>query len=172
MRLNASYARVETEFGWVVVVRSEMGLRSVSLPQSTSAKALAMVNDLVGGAREDAAGFGDLLLRLQRYFRGEVIEFPDALDYGKATGFQVDVWEATRGISYGQVGRYAEVAERIGRPRAYRAVGGALGRNPISIVVPCHRVVGAEGLCGFGGGLDLKRRLLDLEANGVGKASS
>jgi methylated-DNA-[protein]-cysteine S-methyltransferase len=83
----------------------------------------------------------------------------------RGTVFQRRVWEALRAIPYGETASYGEVARAIGRPAASRAVGAANGRNPISIVVPCHRVVGAGGaLTGYGGGLDRKAWLLNLEA--------
>jgi methylated-DNA-[protein]-cysteine S-methyltransferase len=81
------------------------------------------------------------------------------------TPFQLDVWAALREIPYGETASYAEIARRVGRPGAFRAVGLANGRNPVSIVVPCHRVIGSGGaLTGYGGGMDRKRALLDLEA--------
>ena len=102
--------------------------------------------------------------QLREYFAGERREFDLAL---KLTGteFQVSVLEALQGIPYGETTSYGEIARRIGRPRAVRAVGAANGRNPIPIVVPCHRVIGVTGdLTGFGGGLDTKEALLRLEA--------
>ena len=84
------------------------------------------------------------------------------------TDFQRQVWDALRTIPYGATETYGHLAERIGHPRGTRAVGAATGRNPISIIVPCHRLVGASGgLTGYAGGLDRKRWLLDLEAGGV-----
>ncbi len=80
------------------------------------------------------------------------------------TQFQKAVWRATAGIPYGETRSYAWVAKRIGNPRAVRAVGQALGANPVPIIIPCHRVIGSSGkLCGFAGGLALKQRLLELE---------
>ncbi len=172
MHLNIRYATVETRLGWVILVGSEKGLRLVSLPQPSQGEALAKVGRALCDAVEDVAAFGDLPLRLQRYFSGEVVAFPDRLDYGEATAFQQAVWEAARSISYGHTRNYGWVAARIGRPRACRAVGRALGQNPISIIVPCHRVIAAGGLGGFGGGVALKKRLLDMEARRVSRASS
>ncbi len=102
--------------------------------------------------------------QLREYFAGERREFDLAI---KLTGteFQVSVLEALQDIPYGETTSYGEIARRIGRPRAVRAVGAANGRNPIPIVVPCHRVIGSTGdLTGFGGGLDTKEALLRLEA--------
>jgi methylated-DNA-[protein]-cysteine S-methyltransferase len=101
--------------------------------------------------------------QLEEYFEGarESFDLPLAL---RGTEFQRSVWQALLGIGYGQTLSYAQLADRIGRPTAVRAVGHANGRNPVSIIVPCHRVVGSDGsLTGYGGGIDSKRRLLDLE---------
>lgn len=107
--------------------------------------------------------------QLQAYFAEElkVFELPLALH---GTGFQRSVWQELLKIPYGQTTSYGELAGRLGQPKASRAVGLANGRNPISIIVPCHRVVGANGtLTGYGGGLPRKRWLLDHEA-GVPRA--
>jgi methylated-DNA-[protein]-cysteine S-methyltransferase len=105
--------------------------------------------------------------QLGEYFSGGRERFDLALDSG-GTPFQRRVWEAIGGIPFGDTLTYGELARRIGAPAAVRAVGTAIGRNPISIVVPCHRVIGADGsLTGYAGGLDRKRALLDLERRRV-----
>ena len=102
--------------------------------------------------------------QLDAYFAGELREFDLPLR-PHGTAFQTDVWKALREIPYGETRSYADIARRIGRPTAVRAVGAANGRNPLAIVVPCHRVIGADGsLTGYAGGLELKRALLELEA--------
>jgi methylated-DNA-[protein]-cysteine S-methyltransferase len=102
--------------------------------------------------------------QLDAYFAGDLREFDLALAL-KGTPFQVRVWEALLQIPYGETRSYAQQARVVGTPDAVRAVGAANGRNPIPIVVPCHRVIGSNGkLTGFGGGLPLKRWLLDLES--------
>ncbi len=108
--------------------------------------------------------------QLGEYFRGERTEFDLPLEPA-GTPFQRVVWDALRGIPYAETINYGQLAGRVGNPRASRAVGLANGRNPISIVVPCHRVIGANGsLTGYGGGLDRKRTLLDLERRTSGAA--
>ncbi|NLL90358.1 MAG: MGMT family protein, partial [Dehalococcoidales bacterium] len=98
------------------------------------------------------------------YFKGAKVTFPERLDMSAATTFQREVWQATRTIPYGESRSYKWLAEKIGRPKATRAVGGALGKNPLPIIVPCHRVIGSNGdLTGFTGGLDIKIKLLELE---------
>jgi len=101
--------------------------------------------------------------QLSEYFAGQRRDFDVVLDL-RGTEFQVDAWMALATIPYGETVTYAHQAELIGRPTAVRAVGTANGRNPIPIVLPCHRVIGTDGsLTGYAGGLDLKRRLIDLE---------
>jgi O-6-methylguanine DNA methyltransferase len=103
------------------------------------------------------------------YFKGQRVIFTERLDLSRHTPFQRSVWKATQEIPYGKTRSYAEVARIIGKPSAPRAVGQALGRNPLLIIIPCHRVLASDGtLGGFGGGLELKRYLLDLET-GRGK---
>src|SRR5438105_11955762 len=101
--------------------------------------------------------------QMRAYFAGELVDFDLPLD-AAGTPFQRRVWEALRGIPYGGTVSYAEIARRIGLPTASRAVGAANGRNPISVIVPCHRVIGADGtLVGYGGGLERKQWLLRHE---------
>jgi methylated-DNA-[protein]-cysteine S-methyltransferase len=111
----------------------------------------------------DPAAFSTAVDQLQAYFAGELTDFDLELDLG-GTEFQRRVWKALLTIPYGETRSYGEIAEQIGAPGSARAVGLANGHNPIAIVVPCHRVIGANGsLTGFGGGLGRKRTLLDLE---------
>ncbi|MCL2454439.1 MAG: methylated-DNA--[protein]-cysteine S-methyltransferase [Micrococcales bacterium] len=100
--------------------------------------------------------------QLEEYFAGRRRSF-DLPYRTDGTPFQQEVWEALSETEHGTTTTYAALAAMIGRPTAVRAVGAAVGRNPVSIVVPCHRVVGASGLTGYAGGLDRKRHLLDLE---------
>jgi methylated-DNA-[protein]-cysteine S-methyltransferase len=113
--------------------------------------------------RRDDSAFTETCRQLDEYFAGERTVFDLPLNPA-GTPFQLRVWEALKTIPYGEIRSYGEIAEQIGRPGAARAVGLANGRNPISIVVPCHRVIGASGaLTGYGGGLERKQYLLDLE---------
>ena len=118
------------------------------------------------GARDavrDAAPLREARRQLEEYFAGERREFSLALK-ADGTEFQQRVWRALRGIPFGVTASYGDIAKRIGNPKAVRAVGLANGRNPISIIVPCHRVIGADGsLTGYGGGVERKRFLLALE---------
>lgn len=112
---------------------------------------------------EDAAPFVEVIRQLDQYFAGTRTTFDVDLDL-VGTPFQVEVWNALLEIPYGETASYGELARRIGRPAAVRAVGAANGRNPVSIIVPCHRVIGSNGkLVGYGWGTSTKAQLLDLE---------
>ncbi|MER6526561.1 methylated-DNA--[protein]-cysteine S-methyltransferase [Streptomyces sp. NPDC001508] len=114
------------------------------------------------GARDDTL-FGAAEEQLAAYFQGELTEFTLELRL-PGTSFQRSVWEQLTRIPYGETRTYGELADALGNPNASRAVGLANGRNPVGIIVPCHRVVGSDGsLTGYGGGLERKRRLLDFE---------
>ncbi|MEO1060003.1 MAG: methylated-DNA--[protein]-cysteine S-methyltransferase [Actinomycetota bacterium] len=150
---------VPSPVGELRLVASDVGLRAVLWPDEDDDR-VSFDDDLVPHDHPilDAAA-----QQLGEYFAGERTEFDLPLD-PHGTEFQVAAWKALAEIPYGETATYGEQAERIGRPTAVRAVGAANGRNPLSIVLPCHRVVGADGsLTGFAGGLDAKRTLLDLE---------
>jgi len=122
-----------------------------------------------GWVRDDRA-FPDAVDQLSAYFAGDLTEFNLELDI-VGTEFQRRVWTALLTIPYGETRSYGEIARQIGAPGAFRAVGLANGHNPIGIIVPCHRVIGANGsLTGYGGGLDRKRMLLDMEKSRVSPA--
>lgn len=136
-------------------------------PLTLRGKAGALTALGFGDAREGDGPSSPLLERAARelaeYFAGERRVFSIPLDPA-GTPFQRKVWDALREIPYGETASYREIAARIGNPKACRAVGMANGRNPISIFIPCHRVIGAGGqLVGYAGGLDIKKALLELE---------
>ena len=159
----------ETELGWIGVVMSPAGLRATTLPHRLRDGALGEVLALGASAEAPEGELNGLADRLRRYGRGEPVAFPDALDFDGVSHFQRAVWQATRDIPRGQTCSYGELAARVGRPGAARAVGQAMARNPWPIIVPCHRVVASDGgLGGYGGGLDMKRRLLRLERSASG----
>jgi methylated-DNA-[protein]-cysteine S-methyltransferase len=116
------------------------------------------------GTVRDDAGFADIRDQLDRYFEGELIDFDIPMDM-QGTDFQRSVWASLCEIPYGDTISYKELAQWVGNPNAFRAVGLANGRNPIALIVPCHRVIAANGqLGGYGGGLDRKTWLLEHEA--------
>ncbi|EQD42414.1 methylated-DNA--protein-cysteine methyltransferase [mine drainage metagenome] len=117
------------------------------------------------GWKRNYAPFRNVIAYLEGYFRGQrpELDIPLVLN---GTSFQLTVWSALTAIPYGETRSYGEVAHAIRKPRAARAVGAAVGKNPIPILIPCHRVIGSTGsLTGFGGGLDVKRILLAIEAS-------
>jgi methylated-DNA-[protein]-cysteine S-methyltransferase len=153
-----SYTYVDSPLGDLLAVRDEQGLTGLYLP--TGRRPMTPRAEW----RRDDAAFDDVRTQLAEYFAGTRQEFDLVLN---ATGsaFQKRVWAALLEIPYGETTSYGRTAASIGMPDAARAVGLANGQNPISIIVPCHRVIGANGsLTGYGGGLDAKRWLLGHEA--------
>jgi O-6-methylguanine DNA methyltransferase len=157
------FALASTDIGDLGLAASERGLVGLLLPHPRLRQLLAtqFSNDSL---TEDAAFFADLAIRLQSYARGDAVTFHDVVLDLRGTPFQLAVWQATRAIPRGQTRSYKQIAGSVGRPGASRAVGAAMAANPVAIIIPCHRVVGADGsLRGFGGGLPLKERLLAME---------
>ena len=166
MSQQLSYTVFQTDAGWMAMLASERGLTRATLPHPSADEALKALGERKHQAIRNDERFTDLVTRLQGYFRGEKLSFTDSLDLSGGTPFQCAVWEGTRRIPYGETRSYGELAEEIGRPGAARAVGQAMNRNPVAIIIPCHRVVASGGkLGGFGNRLDLKWSLLSLEAN-------
>lgn len=146
-------------FGTLRLVASERGLAGVYFPEHRHLQLdPAWQNDPQNAVLQAAAQ------QLDAYFAGQLQSFDLPLDCSQGTAFQQEVWQALRTIPYGRVCSYSALAQQIGRPKAIRALGAANGRNPLSIVIPCHRVIAANGdLQGYAGGLENKRRLLELE---------
>jgi len=164
------FALFLTALGWMAVGRTEAGIRRVVLPRKSrdaAFEALVEGRGRIGTPlwERDATAFESLTSRLCRFMDGNAVEFPDRLDTMGWTPFSARAWETTRQIPYGRTWRYGQVAAALGEPRACRAVGQALHRNPVPVIVPCHRVIGADSsLTGFGSGLELKQALLRLES--------
>lgn len=155
-----------TPWGWVRVAGGARGLIETSLPAEEKPPGAAS-----DGAAAPGSVVEELLERAQeqlgQYLAGQRRQFDLPLDLSQGTAFQQRVWAACAQIPYGETVSYRELARRAGLPGRARGVGQAMARNPLPLVVPCHRVVGADGrLVGFGGGLALKRRLLALERAG------
>jgi methylated-DNA-[protein]-cysteine S-methyltransferase len=162
---------IQTRAGYVGLVASERGLRRLFLPEPRVAAAQENIRSEFEHAEADPVLLPDLAAQLERYFAGQPVEFEAVLDFGPASEFHAAVWQACRQIGYGQTSSYQQLAERAGRPRAARAVGGAMSRNPCPIVVPCHRVLRSDGnLGGYSGacGVAFKRELLDMERAAAG----
>jgi O-6-methylguanine DNA methyltransferase len=154
----------ETRIGWIGIAYSERGLAAIQLPRSTRAQTLAELRrdyptgELIDDAPAAIEG------ELHEYVEGRRREFDLPLDWSAVKPFQRAVMNVLSQIPFGETRSYAWVARQIGNPNAARAVGRAVGANPIPIIIPCHRVIGSDGsLTGYGGGLPLKKRLLQLE---------
>ena len=155
-----------TRLGRVGILGSAKGLAGTKLPQPSVRQIHQLLRNKVNQSTWSPYLVENLLDRLKTYFAGCEVTFPDELDLSGATPFQCEVWQATRLIPYGETRSYAWIAEQIGKPGAARAVGQALARNPLPVIVPCHRVVTNDGkLGGFSRGLKMKKYLLALEAS-------
>jgi methylated-DNA-[protein]-cysteine S-methyltransferase len=149
-----------------VIIDSPVGL--LRLEAEGEALSRLMLRARPGATRQRPTGvLAEAARQLQAYFSRRLREFDLPLAPA-GTPFQARVWSALREIEYGETWSYTDLARHIGRPAAVRAVGAANGRNPIPIVIPCHRVIGRDGkLVGFGGGIEMKRALLAIEQGGL-----
>ncbi len=151
------YCYLESIVGRLLVAGDEEGLRYISFMKGK--KRIAPEIDW----REDRRFLDEPIRQLDLYFQGRLKQFTLKLA-PQGTPFQLSVLRALQEVPYGETISYRDLAQRIGRPKASRAVGAANARNPLPIVIPCHRVIGSDGsLVGFGGGLEVKKKLLDLE---------
>ena len=155
-----SRSTYEAPFGVLTVVGSDLGIRYVMFNNDAHPKPLERLHI---SDTEIHDSVNDAITQLQEYCDGSRRDFDLPLDL-QGTEFQVAAWRALADIPYGHTASYGQQAASIGRPKAVRAIGGANGRNPVAIVLPCHRIVGADGsLTGFGGGIAVKKWLLDHE---------
>ena len=146
----------DSPVGPLTIIRGENGLRGLHFPTMPIA---------LPGSERDPAAVADVAAQLREYFAGERRSFDVELDLSSGTEFQQSVWRVLLEIPYGETVSYGDVARSIGRFDRVRAVGATVGRVPIPIIVPCHRVIGSDGsLTGYGGGLERKRTLLELES--------
>jgi methylated-DNA-[protein]-cysteine S-methyltransferase len=157
--MSLAYKTIKSPVGKLKLVASDKGLVAILWERDSPHR--VRLSDLVANARHP------VLLETERqlgeYFAGKRKTFSVDLDM-RGTDFQRNVWEALLAIPFGETRSYGQLAKQLGNPRASRAVGAANGRNPVSIIVPCHRVIGSSGkLTGFAGGLDVKAHLLKLE---------
>jgi methylated-DNA-[protein]-cysteine S-methyltransferase len=152
------YATFESPIGELLLTGDGVALHALKMNGDGEYDALK------DGLVRDQTAFADAIAQLEQYFAGERTEFD--LDLApQGTSFQMDVWRALSAIPYAETRSYGQIAAAVGRPKAARAVGGANNRNPIAVIVPCHRVIGADGtMVGYGGGLSRKTWLLGHEA--------
>lgn len=157
------YSRYQTPVTSLLLGASEKGLIAVEFDRGQFPP-----NRRVANWQESKEALQTYIDELDEYFSGRRRQFAFHLDL-RGTLFQLQCWLALLEIPYGETRTYADVARAIGKPQAFRAVGLANNRNPLAIVVPCHRVIASDGtLCGYGGGLDLKQKLLVLEGARTG----
>lgn len=155
------YCSYQSPIGKLLLVGTAGVLEELHFPNSPGQ------NHIAEDWQYDEACFKKILQQLIEYFDGNRQDF-DLEIAPKGTAFQERVWQELRKIPFGKTASYGEIAERVGNPKASRAVGMANGKNPIPIIIPCHRVIGKDGsLTGFGGGLDVKKQLLQLENGNI-----
>ncbi|WP_425827841.1 methylated-DNA--[protein]-cysteine S-methyltransferase [Streptomyces fractus] len=158
MHAQKNHTVIDSPYGPLTLVATDGTLSGLYMAGQRHRPA----DETFGG--RDERPFGPVIDQLNAYFQGELTQFDLPLDLTAGTPFQRSVWERLQRIPYGETRTYGELADALGKPNASRAVGLANGKNPIGVIVPCHRVIGANGdLTGYGGGLDRKRRLLDFE---------
>lgn len=151
------YCYHQSEIGKLLLVGTESALTELHFPHS------AEQTEIPADWQLDNARFAETIRQLDEYFAGTRKTF-DLKLAPSGTPFQMSVWRALQTVPYGQTASYGDIAQKVGNPKASRAIGMANHHNPLPIVIPCHRIIGKDGsLTGFGGGLDLKRRLLELE---------
>ena len=157
--MSLAYKTIDSPVGQLKLVASDKGLVAI-LWENDSPRRVRLA-ELVTNEKHPV--LVETERQLREYFAGKRKAFTVALDM-RGTRFQKDVWAALLAIPFGETRSYGQLAKQLGNPRASRAVGAANGRNPVSIIVPCHRVIGSSGkLTGFAGGLDTKAHLLGLE---------
>lgn len=157
--MSLAYKIIKSPVGKLKPVASDKGLVAILWEKDSPGR--VRLSELVADDRHPV--LVETERQLGEYFAGKRKAFSVALDL-RGTRFQKDVWESLLAIPYGETRTYGQLAKQLGNPRATRAVGAANGRNPISIIVPCHRVIGSSGkLTGFAGGLETKAQLLTLE---------
>ena len=166
MKFNSSIvqARIPSPLGTIAIAATAKGLTGLWFTENQRYLPPGLTGPAAWPEEPDHPVLKQARQQLGQYFAGQRSHFDVPLDLSCGTAFQQSVWQALLAIAQGEVVSYGEVGRRIGNPAAVRAVGGAVGRNPVSIIVPCHRVMGANGaLTGYGGGLARKTALLRLE---------
>ena len=157
----------KSRWGWMGVAESERGVAAIVLPQPSKAAVAADLGvEAIAGQRSSSVTLRDARKQLVEYLEGTRTSFQLPLDLSRGTAFQRRVWKTLRAIPYGQLWSYRGLASRVGGVQYARAVGGAVGANPLPIVLPCHRVVAQDAtIGGFSSGLPAKRKLLALEGS-------
>jgi methylated-DNA-[protein]-cysteine S-methyltransferase len=156
---QVTYTEIDSPIGRLLIHGTDKGVSGILMTKH------GRFEEKRADWRRDDARWSGVAKQLREYFAGRRRDFDFPLDV-RGTDFQKKVWKALRSIPFGRTVSYGDIAKKIGNPKAMRAVGLANGKNPVAVVVPCHRVIGADGsLTGYGGGLERKKILLDLESH-------
>ena len=168
--MDIIHTTFKTSFGWCGLIKGKKGLKRILLPEKRRKEVILKIKVLCPVSVCSKDGFEKEIKDISAYFRGENEKFSFLLDFSGSTNFQRLVWSETAKIPYGKTGTYLFIAEKIGKKNSPRAVGNALGENPFPVVIPCHRVLRADGKMGgftAAGGIGLKEKLLKLESNNI-----
>ena len=155
-----SYSSVDFGKNRIYVVANKRGVSNIFFGRKAFHKFLDSIydTDVVEGGTA-----GKFARELEKYLKGKLLRFKTPIDMSSGTEFEQAVWKRLRNVPYGRVVTYKELAAAVGKPNAARAVGNAMGKNPLPIVVPCHRVLAAGGIGGYSSGIEIKKSLLRLE---------
>lgn len=165
------HRRVQSPLGTILIAATATGLTGLWFTENQRYLPAQVTGPGAWPEDLEQAVLKQVSQQLTEYFAGQRSDFDVPLDLRCGTAFQQSVWQALLKIPLGETLSYGQISQQIGNPAAVRAVGGAVGRNPVSIIVPCHRVIGSNGtLTGYGGGLDRKTALLRLEGVRAGVA--
>jgi len=162
--MRIRYFTYQSPLGTIYIASTENGVckASLNITDEEFTETLRRWTDLKPSRDEDS--FNVLKKELDSYFAGKPTQFSCSIDWVRGTRFQQDIWRALLKIPYGEVGSYKDIAIGIGKPMAAQAAGSAIGKNPVFLIVPCHRVIKSNGtIGGYGYGLEVKKRLLELE---------
>ena len=155
-----NFSKLDSEIGTISVISTGKGISRVIFGRDGFKE---YVSGLNGAKLVEGGEVEESLNKIKLYLEGKLKEFHIKVDLSSGTPFQVSVWRELLKIPYGKVKTYGEVADKIGKPLTARAVGNAVGANPIPIIVPCHRVVATSGLGGYSCGIEIKKKLLRAE---------
>ncbi|HGJ66531.1 TPA: methylated-DNA--[protein]-cysteine S-methyltransferase [bacterium] len=159
--MTSNFITFETDIGWMGIAGTPAGINKIILPMQDRE---SIIKTIANAEYSEESYLLETKNALIKYFKGKQVNFQIPLDLSGYTEFQKSVWNVAKNIPYGELRSYKWVATQIGNTKAVRAVGNALGKNPIPIIIPCHRVIGSDGkLHGFTGGLDWKKKLIELE---------
>lgn len=162
------YSILKTKFGYMGITANDYGLVGIILPQKDKEKALYLIKEKIykNNLILDEVYFKEIKCLLIDYFAGKKVVFDYPLDLRFATNFEKKVFDVTCKIPYGEVRSYQFIAQEVGSPKGFRAVGQALKKNPLPIIIPCHRVIQSNGkLGGFLCGIEFKKKLLRIEGH-------